>query len=538
MSTAAHHRNAGTPWSGVPRMTVVEIMHKACERDPARPALIFDDGLIVTRGELLDRAERFAGYLQDRLSPGDRVAIMLSNRAEFMIAWLAVVANRSTLVSMNTAARDYDAGHILRDSEAVLAIVGEDGHELIRRLQPECPALREIVYVGDGEPGGLDAYTGKSDRLRFADLQLSMQDITNVYYTSGTTGAPKGCMLDHEYWTRFVDLFLRLYGMGPDDRLLCCLRFFYGDPPWQFLASLQSGGSLVVMRRFSVSRFWQIVRQYDVNILFGIASIPSLLIKAEPTPHDREHRVRYALQIGVPTHIHAQLVHRWGVPWVEGYGLTETGLVVSMPLELADEMTGSGSMGVPCPEVEVRIVDDQGQDVPAGDTGEILIKAPGLMRGYLNQPDATAETMRNNWLYTGDLGRADERGFLYFIGRKKDIIRRSGENVAAAEVEQVLRSHPKILEVAVLAVPDEIRGEEIKVYILPVEDESRETLPPEEVIAHCAAKLARYKVPRYIEYRAQDFPRTPSMRVAKDKLRKEREELISGSWDRERELGW
>jgi crotonobetaine/carnitine-CoA ligase len=532
------HRDAGAPWSGVPRTTVVEIARRACERDPERPALIFEDGLVLTRRELLERAERFAAYLRDRVAPGDRVAIMLSNRAEFMIAWLAVVANRATLVSINTEAREYDAGHILRDSQAVLVIVGEEGYSLIQRLQAQCTSVREIVYVNGPEPHGLDAYTGTAERLPFAGLNLSMQDITNVYYTSGTTGVPKGCMLDHEYWARFVDLFLRLYGMRPDDRLLCCLRFFYGDPPWQFLASLHSGGSLVVMRRFSVSRFWDVVRRYDVTILFGIASIPSLLLKAEPGPYDRDHRVRYALQIGVPAHLHHQLVQRWGFPWVEGYGLTETGLVISMPLAYADVMTGSGSIGVPCPEVEVRVVDDQNSDVAVGQPGEILIKAPGLMQGYLNRPDATAETLRGGWLYTGDLGRADERGFLYFVGRKKDIIRRSGENIAAAEVEQVLRSHPKILEVAVLPVPDELRGEEVKAYILPVAGESQATLPPEEIIAYCAQRLAPYKVPRYIVYRTQDFPRTPSMRVAKDQLRQEPGDPIAGAWDREHELGW
>jgi len=538
MSERVTHLPAGAPWSGVPRMTVIDIAYAACTRNPERPALIFEDGLTLTRGELLERAERFAAYLHERVVPGDCVAIMLSNRAEFMIAWLAVAANRATLVSINTEAQEHDAGHILRDSQAVLVIVGEEGCSLIRRLRDECPRVREIIFVHEREPHGLDACIGTTDRLSFADLKLSMRDVTNVYYTSGTTGVPKGCMLDHEYWARFVDLFLRLYGMGPDDRLLCCLRFFYGDPPWQFLASLYSGGSLVVMRRFSVTRFWEVVRRYDVTILFGIASIPSLLLKAAPTAADRTHRVRYALQIGVPAHLHRQLVERWGFPWVEGYGLTETGLVISMPLAYANEMTGSGSIGVPCPEVEVRIVDDQGRDIPVGQPGELLIKAPGLMQGYLNRPDATAETLRDGWLCTGDLGRADERGFLYFVGRKKDIIRRSGENIAAAEVEQVLRSHPKILEVAVLPAADELRGEEVKAYILPVAGESSATLPPEEIVAYCAQRLAPYKVPRYIEYLTQDFPRTPSMRVAKDRLRQEHGDSIAGAWDRERELGW
>jgi crotonobetaine/carnitine-CoA ligase len=199
-------------------------------------------------------------------------------------------------------------------------------------------------------------------------------------------------------------------------------------------------------------------------------------------------------------------------------------------------MVGSGSLGIPVPELELRLLDDEGREVPTGATGEFVLRAPGLMRGYLNRPDATAEALRDGWFHTGDLGRRDERGFFYFVGRVKDMIRRAGENVAAAEVEAVLRSHPKVLEVAVIAVPDPLRGEEIKAYILPVAGASPESVPPQELVALCAERLAAFKVPRYFEYRSADFPRTPSMRVQKDALRAERPDLTEGAWDREREM--
>jgi crotonobetaine/carnitine-CoA ligase len=157
-----------------------------------------------------------------------------------------------------------------------------------------------------------------------------------------------------------------------------------------------------------------------------------------------------------------------------------------------------------------------------------------MFRGYLNRPEATAEVMREGWLRTGDLGRADERGFLYFVGRKKDIVRRSGQNISATEVEDVLRSHPKILDAAVIAVADELRGEEVKAYILPADGESQETVPPEDLVAFCAERLSAFKVPRYIEYRSSDFARTPSMRIRKEILRQERPDLSAGAWDRER----
>jgi carnitine-CoA ligase len=290
------------------------------------------------------------------------------------------------------------------------------------------------------------------------------------------------------------------------------------------------------MRRFSVSRFWDVVREHDVTRLFGLASIPSLLLKAPADPRDREHRIQFALQIGVPTANQAELHERWGFPWIEGYGLTETGLVVGMPLEHGPEMTGSGSIGIPCPEVEVRICDDEGSETATNEPGEITLKAPGLLLRYWNRPDATAEVFKDGWFHTGDIGRRDERGFLFFMGRKKDIIRRSGENVAAVEVEELLRSHAAILEAAVVPVADELRGEEVKAYVALVEDGGQEKLPPREIVEFCAQRLAKHKVPRYIEYRIEPFPRTPSMRVKKSDLLAE--PATAAVWDREAELGW
>jgi crotonobetaine/carnitine-CoA ligase len=190
-------------------------------------------------------------------------------------------------------------------------------------------------------------------------------------------------------------------------------------------------------------------------------------------------------------------------------------------------------MGVAAPEVELRVVDDAERDVPVGQSGELLVRAPGLFAGYLNQPEATAAAMRGGWYRTGDLVRADTEGFYYFLGRKKDIVRRGGENIAAAEVEEVLRMHPKIRDAAVIAVPDEIRGEEVKAYVLLAEGCAADELPPEEIVAHCADRLAAFKVPRYVEYRSADFPRTPTMRVRKEDL-KAAPDLTANTWDRER----
>jgi len=458
---------------------------------------------------------------------------MLDNRAEFMVALFGIVANRATLVSIAPTAQQHDAGHILKDSSPVLAITGTPQQPLIERLKPGCPSLKEILVVDGVEPDGLGRFERNAERLPLAQAQCRRDDIITVYYTSGTTGAPKGCMLDHGWWLRVLDLDQRLFRRGWQDRQLCCLPFYYADPAIQLMTSLSTRGTMIAMRRFSVSRFWDVVRKYDATEILSIASIPALLLKGEPSAKDRDHRMRLAVHAGLPKELHRELVDRFGFHWLDNYGSTEGGIMARVPLHMAEELVGAGSIGVEAPEVRIRVVDDEDRDVPVGQIGEALIGGPDLFRGYLNRPDVTAESMRGGWYHSGDLIRRDERGLMYFVGRKKDMIRRSGENIAAAEVEAVLRSHPRILEVAVIPVPDALRGEEVKAYVLLKPGETMESLPPQEIVAFCRSQLAAYKIPRYIEYRNEDFERTPSMRVQKQALLKERADLIAGCWDRE-----
>jgi crotonobetaine/carnitine-CoA ligase len=518
---------------GVPDRDLVEVVRAACRADPDRPALIFEDGVRVSRARLWAEIESFAGYLSSRIGPGDRVAVMMPNRAEFMVTWLAVAACRGILVALNPAARSHDAGHVLRDSAARAAVVDAAHAELFRALQPDCPELAEIIVAADDEPGGLSAYAGPGIPDRPA---AARGDLTNIFYTSGTTGPPKGCAVGHDYWIRFAELMAELYGITAADRMICCLQFFYNDPPWMLLLALQAGTSMVAMRRFSVSRYWPVVRDNDVTVLFGIASTASLLLKAPARADDRSHKVRLSIHVGIPAPLHRDLVERWGVPWVEAYGLTETGVIVSAPVAEADELIGSGSIGVPCPGADVRVIGPDGTEAAGEQPGEIVVRAPGLMRGYLNRPEVTAETFRDGWLHTGDLGRRGASGHLYFVGRIKDVIRRGGENIAAAEVETVLRSHPGVLEVAAVPVPDELLGEEVKVHVLLGAGHTPESVPPAELIAFSADRLARYKVPRFVEYRAEDFDRTPSMRVKKECL--DRSAEPGRVWDRSAQLSW
>lgn len=524
------HENVAPEWSAVPQQTVIEVLAKGCLEDPERPAIIIDGGPVMTRREFLDRCQRFAGYLSDKVKAGDRVVMMLDNRLEFMIALFAIIANRCTMVSIAPTAMQYDAGHIVTDAAPTVAIVGKTQQPVMQAVRGNSPALKHIILVEGEEPDGLAPYENVSEPMDFTKVACEREDIITVYYTSGTTGAPKGCMLHHGWWLRVIDIDLRLFRRGWQDRQLCCLPFYYADPAIQLLTSLASRGTMVAMRRFSVSRFWDVVTTYDATEILSIASIPALLMKGEPGPAELDHRIRLAIHAGLPKELHAEMVKRYGFHWHNQYGSTEGGVMSRVPNHMADELVGTGTMGVEPPGVTIRLVDDEDNDVAPGDAGECLIGGPDLYAGYLNRPEITAEANRGGWYHSGDIARRDERGLLYFVGRKKEIIRRMGENISAAEVEGVLRSHPKVVDAAVVPVPDDLRGEEVKAY---VQIKPGETFSPEDVIAFCRENLAAFKIPRFVELRHEDFERTPSMRVHKQSLLKEKSDLRQGSFDRE-----
>jgi acyl-CoA synthetase (AMP-forming)/AMP-acid ligase II len=528
-------RDAGAPWSGVSAETVIDLIARACRREPEKPALILEEGLVVTRLQFLERAERLAGALAGCTKPGDHVALMLDTRAECPIVFAAALAARCVLVPIDPAAKAHDAGHILRDSGSVLVLAAEKNAALLEDLRPQCPALRQVAIASSAEPDGFAAWGAAAAPPRRAAGTAERDEVAAIYYTSGTTGAPKGCILDHAWWLRACDIHVRLSDPEGFQRPLCCMPFHHVDSMMQFLCALHAGGTLVVMRRFSVSRFWRVVRDHQVTQLYLIASMPVLLLKATLSPLERDHDLREAICLAVPAHLHRALVDRFGIPFLDAYGTTEAGWSTRVPADRAEAMVGSGSIGSAVPEAELRVVDDADRDVPPGRPGELITRAPGLFAGYLNQPMVTAEILRDGWYYSGDIVRADEQGFYYFLGRKKDMIRRSGENIAAAEVEDVLRTHPMILDAAVVAVPDEIREQEVKAYVLLAEGRTVDDLSPDRIVAYCADRLAAFKVPRYIAYRKTDFPRTPTMRVRKEELGAA--SSPADSWDRLRG-GW
>ncbi|WP_206785156.1 ATP-dependent acyl-CoA ligase [Amycolatopsis sp. MtRt-6] len=492
--------------------TLAQLVTRAAELWPERTAWVFDHlDQEFTFAEVDRESSRIAAALAERgIGAGDRVAVMLRNQPEFPLIWLALAKIGAQLVPVNTNYQEFDGAHVLRHSGAKLAVAAPEFTALLERI-----GLTEVVT-----PDRLDAAGAAPEFTPVPETPV------NIQYTSGTTGAPKGCVLPNRYWTTLaISLATDFPAVGEDDVILTAQPFHYIDPQWNVALGLAGGATLVVLDRFHPSMFWAKVREHGVTWFYCLGLMPTLLLRQEPSAADREHRVRAICASAIPHELHAELEARWGVPWYEAFGMTETGGDIRMTAADHDETVGTGCIGRPSRDREVLIAGDDGKPVPRGETGQLLIRGIGLMHGYHDDPDATAKAFENGWFHTGDLARMDAAGRVYYVGRTKDMIRRSGENVSADEVERALLLHPAVRLAAVVAVPDELRGEEIKAYVVCDGDRP----DPAELAAFCAGKLAYFKVPRFWAF-ADALPMTPSERVAKGELRKVADPR-AGSWD-------
>ena len=471
--------------------TLVDLLDAAAAEHPDRPAWTLDlpgEPLrVLTYADVAAGSAACAAALRARgVRAGDRVGVMLGNTAEFPLTWFALVRIGAAMVPLNVRYRSDDVAHLLTDAGVRLCVAWPE-HEAL--LAPHAEVVGPVALASDDvepwEQGPLDPTT-----------------VVNVQYTSGTTGRPKGCLLDHTYWTTLGGSMLTEHPrLGADDVLLTAQPFSYVDPQWNVVAALMAGAHLVVLDGFHPSTFWAKVREHGVTYFYCLASMPVLLLRMPPDPADRDHRVRAVQCSAIPPALHAELEERWGAPWAEAFGMTETGADIRVSAEEHDELVGSGCLGRPAAHREVRL----------DDAGQLWLRGPGMMQGYLGHPSPFDE---DGWFPTGDLARTDDQGRLYLAGRLKDMIRRSGENIAAVEVEEVLLAHPAVRLAAVIGVPDEVRGEEVAAYVV------APGATPEELAAWCSERLAPFKVPSVWHLR-EELPLTASLRVEKAALRRE-----------------
>jgi crotonobetaine/carnitine-CoA ligase len=523
-------------WGGVERRPLLELLVPAFEARPNHRPLQFDDGYSITNRELQDGCERFAGYLRARVGPGDRVLLAMGNRTEFVIAYLAIVATRGVVVSVSPEVGIHEADYVVADSDCKVAVVDSAAAHVLREVMGHSSVLMEVIEVDGPEPHGFHTMASGADPFDLAQTECQVEDLVDIGYTSGTTGLPKALGGSHLELLRYLDISLRTrMSQSPDAspepyRLLMPLQLHYGDPLTALCTAIVSGNRLILMRKFSVSRFWEVAREFHATEIMTIGSIPDMLLSRPESPADRDHVITSATALAIPPARHGELERRFGFPWHEIYGSSEAGPAIAMPAAHAHKFVGSGALGIPYPDMTARLVDEFGDEVSGPGTGELEMSGHTAFEGYVNNPEATAEIMHDGWLRSGDIMRRDEHGIFYFQGRRKELIRRSGINIAPAEIEAVLRLHPHVLDAAVVPVEDEVMGEEVKAY---VEMADGVDFVPRELVDFCAARLNRQKVPRYIEQRLDPFPRTPTQRIPKSQLKVDGRHTVDRAWDRQ-----
>jgi crotonobetaine/carnitine-CoA ligase len=498
--------------------TLTDLLEERVAAHGERTFLVFEDGdeqvSELTYAQFAAQVARCARGLHELgVARGDRVVVHLRNCPEVLIAWFALARLGAVFVPSNVANTAGELAHILAVSGARLAITQPD---LLGAIETAGGDVR--VVVARGEAG---AHTPFAELLAHGDdaprPDVGSREVLELIFTSGTTRKPKAVMLTHANAVRAGLDAVHCLWLDEGERCLTALPLFHVNAQaMSALAALTVGGTLVLVEEFRASRFWGQVRRHRATQTSVVAMQLRTLLAQPPEAGDTDHVVRrlfYA--INVTDDEKERFEARYGVTVINGYGLSEAMTLVTVAPVVGPRRWPS--IGLASPGRRVLLLDDEGREVAQGEVGEIVVEGtPGrdIMLGYLDDPESTAEALRGGRLHTGDNAWADEQGFLYFFDRKKDMIKRAGENVSALEVEAALVEHPQVAEAAVVGVPDAIRDEAVAAVIV-----AAGALTAEEVTEHCRARLAKFKVPTVVEF-IDELPKTSIGKVRKDELRK------------------
>jgi crotonobetaine/carnitine-CoA ligase len=507
------------------------------QADPDGPYLDFE-GVEYSARRMDEESNRLAHALARLdVARGDRVATLLENGAEQVVSFFAALKLGAVQVPINTAYKGDFLQHQLADSGARVVVVQGDFSGRVAEVAAALPDLTAALVVG--EPAEQVTAVAQHDwtaSLAAAsaapppDAGVRPADLACFIYTAGTTGPSKGCMLPHNYIVALADQIIRAWQRRPEDVVLTPLPLFHFNAiSVCVVGTLVAGGRASIARRFSVSQFWPEVQRTGATIVSMLGSLAILVADAPEHADQTGHRLRLCAAAPMPPPTDQIWRERFGcATFSGGYGLTEASLISMLP---AGEVNKPGAAGKPNDhDFDVRLVDDDDVEVPVGEVGEIVCRprGPNLMfAGYWHRPDETLAVLRNLWFHTGDLGRLDEDGFLSFVDRKKDYLRRRGENISSFELEKTFHTHPAILDVAVHSVPSDQGEDEVKATVVL---QPGEQVTEEELCRWAVDRVPYFAVPRYIELR-DDLPRNPVGRVLKYELRDEG--VTDATWDRE-----
>ncbi|MEN3284561.1 MAG: carnitine-CoA ligase [Solirubrobacteraceae bacterium] len=506
--------------------TLPTLLAERVERHADESWLVFEDaeGGVEehTYAGFQELVQRAAGGLAALgVEEGDRVGLHLANCPEFLVALFALAQLGAIAVPSNVANQAPEMTHVLGFSEAKLLVTAPAYLELFEQVLPGTPSVQHTIVARGAAPEGTTSFAELLQApLRREVATLEPETPVQMIFTSGTTAQPKGVVLTHGNCVWSSERESRSLGLDAGERVLTALPLFHVNAQsLSMLSALAVGGTLILLECFRATKFMDQVRRHRATQTSIVAMLARTLLAQPAREDDADHalrRVFYA--INVTDEEKDRFERRFGVELINGYGLSEAMTLVSVaPVHGPKRWP---SVGMPALDRVVRIVDEAGEEVEPGVVGEITVKGvPGrtLMKEYWRDPDATARTLVDGWLHTGDNGYVDELGYLYFYDRAKDVIKRAGENISATEVESVLAQHPAIAQAAVIAVPDPIRDEAVKAFVVVADGHE---LTEEEVVAHCAAHLARFKVPTIVELR-DSLPMTSIGKIEKKVLRQE-----------------
>jgi long-chain acyl-CoA synthetase len=477
-------------------------------RCPDRPAVRLDD-TVLTYADLDDRTARVAGWLRERgLVPGDRVGIMLPNVLAFPLLYYGVVRAGGIVVPMNPLLKSREIQHHLGDSGAGLVFAWHTAEAEVRAGAVTAGA--QAVVVADAAASEVAGWPSAPEVAERADADTAV-----ILYTSGTTGTPKGAELTHANMrTNAAVTASTLLDLQPDDVVMGCLPMFHSfGQTCSLNTAVLVGASITLIPRFDPVSALKVIERDRVTVFEGVPTMYTAMLHAGPGVADTS-TLRLCVSGGaaLPVEVLKGFAATFGAEILEGYGLSETSPVASFN-RLGNARPGS--IGYPVDGVEMRVVDEDGNDVPSGAVGEIAIRGHNVMKGYWNRPEATAEAVRDGWFHTGDMARRDEDGFYYIVDRKKDLIIRGGFNVYPREVEEVLYEHPAVLEAAVVALPHATHGEEVgaAVALRPGQEAT-----PEQLRQYVKERVAPYKYPRYV-WLVDELPKGPTGKILKREIR-------------------
>ncbi|WP_410641250.1 long-chain-fatty-acid--CoA ligase [Amycolatopsis sp. lyj-346] len=500
--------------------SVAGVLADAAARRPGHPAVIHESGQF-TYGWLWEQARHHASVLRaNGVRPGDRVALLLVDTPQFPVAYFGVLAAGAVVIPLNVMATASEIEHVLTDADARFLVCAAS---LLAQASEAAARRGTVVFtVGPGPEGAVDLEHAAQDTAPIDDPVVpAPDDVAVVFYTSGTTGAPKGVMLTHRNILYNVDRMVETpYAFRNDDVLLGCLPLSHGfGQICGMLTGFRAGISIVLMSRFSGREALELMAEHRCTVFMGVPTMYFGLLEAvaQGGPVPRLDRV-FSGGSALPAKTLDDVRSTFGCPVYEGYGATETSCSVAyhhpgLPFR-------SGTVGVPINDIDVGIARPNAESIellPVGEVGEIVVRGPNVMAGYLGRPDLTAEVVLDGWFLTGDLGRLDGDGYLSVVGRKKDLILRGGYNVYPREIEEVLVGHPAVAQVAVIGVPHLALGEEVWAVVVPARPEDVTAGSDEEIIQWGKQRLAAYKYPRRIEF-ADALPMGPSGKVLKRML--------------------